>query len=105
FRFVEVTGYSGETTAASLEGRVVHDDMSRAGGFTSSNSLLNQIHHNMFWGIRGNYRSIPTDCPQRDERQGWLGDRSQESKGESYLFNIAALYSKWLQDMEDSQKE
>ena len=48
---------------------------SATGEFTSSNELLNKIHHNMFWGIRGNYRSIPTDCPQRDERQGWLGDR------------------------------
>ena len=55
--------------------------------------------------MRGNYRSIPTDCPQRDERQGWLGDRSAESKGETYLFDTAALYAKWLQDMADAQKD
>ena len=90
--------------AAALEGRVVHDDMERAGEFTSSNDLLNKIHHNMFWGIRGNYRSIPTDCPQRDERQGWLGDRGQVSRSESYMFDVAAFYSKWMTDLEDSQR-
>jgi len=104
FRFVEVTGFPGSPTAAALEGRVVHDDMTRTADFTSSNDLLNRIHHNMFWGIRGNYRSIPTDCPQRDERQGWLGDRSQVSRSESYMFDVAAFYSKWETDLADSQR-
>ena len=54
--------------------------------------------------MRGNYRSIPTDCPQRDERQGWLGDRCEVSRSESYLFDVAALYAKWLQDMADAQR-
>jgi alpha-L-rhamnosidase len=103
FRYVEVTGYPGEPTAAALEGRVVHDDMAKAGDFSSSSELLNRIHHNMFWGIRGNYRSIPTDCPQRDERQGWLGDRSQVSRSESYMFDVAAFYTKWMTDLQDSQ--
>jgi alpha-L-rhamnosidase len=103
FRYVEVTGLPGTPSAASLEGRVVHDDMAKTADFTSSNSLLNQIHHNIFWGVRGNYRSIPTDCPQRDERQGWLGDRSQVSRSESYMFDVAAFYSKWSQDLADSQ--
>ena len=105
FRYVEVTGYPGEPALAALEGRVVHDDMTRIADFTTSNSLLNQIHKNMFWGIRGNYRSIPTDCPQRDERQGWLGDRLAVSRGESYMFDIAAFYSKWETDLADSQHE
>jgi alpha-L-rhamnosidase len=104
FRYVEVTGYPGEPALASLEGRVVHDDMARAGDFSSSNDLLNKIHRNMFWGIRGNYRSIPTDCPQRDERQGWLGDRSQVSRSESYMFDVAAFYTKWMTDLKDSQR-
>ena len=103
FRFVEVTGFPGTPTAASLEGRVVHDDMEKTADFTSSNQLLNQIHHNVLWGIAGNYRSIPTDCPQRDERQGWLGDRSQVSRSEAYMFDVAAFYSKWAGDLADSQ--
>ncbi|HLK66226.1 MAG TPA: family 78 glycoside hydrolase catalytic domain [Bryobacteraceae bacterium] len=104
FRYVEMTGFPGVPPAGVLEGRVVHDDMAKTADFTSSNDLLNRIHHNMFWGIRGNYRSIPTDCPQRDERQGWLGDRSQVSRSESYMFNVAAFYSKWETDLADSQR-
>ncbi len=105
FRFVEVTGLPGKPTLDTLAGRVVHDDLESVGKFACSNDLINQIYKNIVWGTSGNYRSLPTDCPQRDERQGWLGDRSEESKGESYLFDISALYSKWLQDMEDSQRE
>ncbi len=105
FRYVEMTGYPGEPTLNTLLGCVVHDDMTRAGSFECSNPVLNDIYHNVYWGTRGNYRSMPTDCPQRDERQGWLGDRSEESRGETYLFNLAALYSKWVCDMEDAQKE
>jgi alpha-L-rhamnosidase len=104
FRYVEVTGYPGRPTLDSLTGCVVNDDLSSAGSFECSNPLLNRIYHNVVWGVRDNYHSIPTDCPQRDERQGWLGDRSAESRGETYLFDNEALYAKWLQDMADEQK-
>ena len=104
FRFVEVTGFPGKPDLNSIEGRVVNDDLPVAGNFLCSNDLINRIYHNIVWGTRGNYRSIPTDCPQRDERQGWLGDRSEECKGESYLFDIAPLYAKWRQDMADAQR-
>ncbi|NLS95718.1 MAG: family 78 glycoside hydrolase catalytic domain [Planctomycetaceae bacterium] len=105
FRFVEVTGFPGRPTLDAIEGCVVHDDLETAGLFECSQPMINRIYRNIVWGVRGNYRSIPTDCPQRDERQGWLGDRSAESKGETFLFKNAALYSKWVQDMADAQKE
>ena len=105
FRYVEVTGFPGRPRLENLEARVVQDDLESTGDFTCADELLNRIYRNIRWGVRGNYRSIPTDCPQRDERQGWLGDRSAESKGETYLFNTAALYGKWLQDMADGQKD
>lgn len=104
FRYVEVSGYPGKPTLAAIDGRVVHDDMPSIADFVTSNDLLNRIHKNIYWGIRGNYRSIPTDCPQRDERQGWLGDRSQVSRSESYMFDVAAFYSKWETDLADSQR-
>jgi alpha-L-rhamnosidase len=104
FRFVEVTGWPGKPDLNSIEGRVVNDDLPVAGNFLCSNELINRIYQNIVWGTRGNYRSLPTDCPQRDERQGWLGDRSEECKGEAYLFDISALYAKWRQDMGDAQR-
>lgn len=104
FRYVQVTGYPGTPTLDSITGCVVGDDLLVTGDFQCSNPLLNKIYHNIVWGVRSNYRSIPTDCPQRDERQGWLGDRAEESRGETYLFDNDALYSKWLVDIADSQR-
>lgn len=105
FRFVEMSGFPGEPTLSSIKGKVVHDAVEVTGSFSSSNPLINSIYKNAYWGIRGNYRSMPTDCPQRDERQGWLGDRSAECTGESYIFDISKLYNKWVTDMKDAQLE
>ena len=104
FRYVEVTGYPGNPKLDLIEGRVVNDDLPVAGEFECSNPLLNRIYRAVVWGVRGNYHSIPTDCPQRDERQGWLGDRSEVSRGETYLYDNSALYAKWLQDIADAQR-
>ena len=103
FRYVEMKGFLGKPTLASLVGREVHDDVEEHADFTTSNPTINQIYRNVVWGAKDNYRSIPTDCPQRDERQGWLGDRSAESRGEPYMFDVAALYAKWVDDFADSQ--
>jgi alpha-L-rhamnosidase len=103
FRYVELTGYPGTPTLDSITGCVVGDDLPVTGDFECSNPLVNQIYHNIVWGVRGNYRSMPTDCPQRDERQGWMGDRAEETRGEAYFFDNDALYAKWQLDMADSQ--
>ena len=105
FRYVEMTGFPGVPSLSTVKGKVVHDALDVVGSFECSNPLINSIYKNAYWGIRGNYRSIPTDCPQRDERQGWLGDRSAECTGESYLFDISKLYNKWVTDMQDAQLE
>jgi alpha-L-rhamnosidase len=104
FRYVELRGFTGKPTPDMITGLVVNDDLESAGEFRCSNPVLNTVLSNVIWGVRGNYRSIPTDCPQRDERQGWLGDRSAESRGEGYLFRHGALYAKWVRDMSDSQR-
>jgi alpha-L-rhamnosidase len=103
FRYVEMTGFPGTPELSSLEGREVHDGVEQHADFVSSNALLNEIYKSVVWGTKDNYRSMPTDCPQRDERQGWLGDRSAESRGEPYMFDVGALYSKWVDDIADSQ--
>jgi alpha-L-rhamnosidase len=105
FRYVELKGFPGKPGLKSIEGRVANDDLKTAGEFECSNELINKIYHAVVWGVRGNYRSIPTDCPQRDERQGWLGDRAEESRGETYLFDNSCLYARWLRDIADAQRK
>ena len=105
FRYVEITGYPGKPTINDFEGKVIYDEMETVGNFETSNPTINQIYKNAYWGIRGNYRGMPTDCPQRDERMGWLGDRATGSHGESFIFNNHNLYAKWLDDIEEAQLE
>lgn len=105
FRFMEISGLDKEPTVADFVGKVVYDEMSTVGHFETSEDILNNIHKNAYWGIRGNYRGMPTDCPQRDERLGWLGDRTTGAYGESFIFDNALLYKKWLVDIEESMNE
>ncbi|MEI8273149.1 MAG: glycoside hydrolase family 78 protein [Paludibacter sp.] len=103
FRFVELTGMKSIPKLSTITGCIVNDDLSNNGSFECSDPIITQIYKNATWGIRGNYRSFPTDCPQRDERMGWLGDRAGGCRGESYIFNNGGLYRKWLGDMRDEQ--
>jgi alpha-L-rhamnosidase len=105
FRFVEISGYPGVPSLNDFEGKVVYDEMDLTGHFETSDSTINQVYRNAYWGIRGNYRGMPTDCPQRDERMGWLGDRAVGSQGESFIFDNSNLYAKWLDDIEQAQRE
>ncbi|MDR1631971.1 MAG: family 78 glycoside hydrolase catalytic domain [Dysgonamonadaceae bacterium] len=105
FRYVEVSGFPGKPDIDDFKGKVVYDEMETTGYFESSNPLLDQIVKNAWWGISGNYKGMPLDCPQRDERQPWLGDHATGSFGESFLFDNQALYTKWLDDIRDSQTE
>ena len=105
FRYVEISGLRETPTLDDFEGRVFYDEMPVTGEFETSDEVVNAVYHNAFWGIRSNYRSMPTDCPQRDERMGWTGDHTTGSFGESFVFGNHQLYSKWLTDAEDSQME
>ena len=103
FRYVEISGLDYQPELTDFTGKVIYDKMETTGQFETSNEIINQIFKNAYWGIRGNYRGMPTDCPQRDERQGWLGDRATGCFGEAFVLDNASLYSKWVQDIEDSQ--
>ena len=103
FRFVEISGLTEKPELQYFTGKVIYDQMETTGQFETNDTIINQTFKNAYWGIRGNYRGMPTDCPQRDERQGWLGDRATGCFGEAFVFNNAHLYAKWLQDIEDSQ--
>jgi alpha-L-rhamnosidase len=104
FRYVEISGLSREPKLEDFQGLVFYDEMATTGSFECSDEIMNAVYHNAYWGIRSNYRSMPTDCPQRDERMGWTGDRTTGNYGESYIFNNYRLYSKWLYDIEDTEE-
>ncbi|MDR3689596.1 MAG: family 78 glycoside hydrolase catalytic domain [Fimbriimonas sp.] len=103
FRYVEVTGYPGMPTKDSITGVVVGTDNPQVGEFACSNPLVNQLAHNIFWGERGNYLEVPTDCPQRDERLGWMGDAQIFVRTATFFNDIAPFMTKWTRDVEDAQ--
>ena len=98
FRRVEVTGLPGKVTASQFAGLVVGNSLDRVGTFDCSNLLLNRIYRNVRWGQRMFLRNgVPLD-PDRDERQPWVGDPAKDSEGEAFNFNVAAYFSKWIND-------
>lgn len=104
FRYVEVTGYPGTPSLDSLEGDVVSSLAGDpVGKVTTASDLVNRMWEIGIWGQRGNFLSIPTDCPQRDERLGWMGDAGVFWRTGSYNFDIAAFSQKFIQDIVDAQ--
>jgi alpha-L-rhamnosidase len=105
FRFVEVTGFPGDLTTDNLTGVVVHSDMPVTGKYESSNTLINQLQHNIQWGQKGNFVDVPTDCPQRDERLGWTGDAQAFCRTAAYNMDVSSFFTKWLKDVAADQKK
>ena len=103
FRYVQLIGHPGVPTLQSLTGCVVASNTPPAGTFTCSSELVNQLQRNIEWGQRGNFLSVPTDCPQRDERLGWLGDAQIFVRTACYNSDVAAFFAKWMCDVTDAQ--
>ena len=103
FRYVEITGLNGQPPADAVTGVVIASDTPQTGEFSCSDPRLNQLQSNIQWGQRGNYVSIPTDCPQRDERLGWMGDAQVFIRTATYNADVAAFFTKWLVDVDDGQ--
>ena len=103
FRYVEVSGLRREPDLETITGRVVHSDTPRSGWFDCSDDLVNQLWHNINWGQRGNFISVPTDCPQRDERLGWLADAQVFLPTATLNMDVSAFVTKWGDDMLDAQ--
>ncbi len=99
FRYAEVDGWPGELDPGAVTAIVVHSDMVRTGWFSSSDPMIDQLHENVVWGMRGNFLSLPTDCPQRDERLGWTGDIQVFTPTASYLYDSDGFLSSWLEDL------
>lgn len=106
FRYAEVTGLENAKKDDFI-GEVISDKMDKTGKFlfVSPDPILADVYHNAEWGVLSDYKGMPVDCPQRDERQPWLGDRARGCFGESYLFDNHNLYAKWVRDICEAQRE
>jgi alpha-L-rhamnosidase len=102
FRYIKIEGVN-DIKPENFTAVALYSDMKPTGTFVSSNTLINQLQHNIQWGQRGNFLDVPTDCPQRDERLGWTGDAQAFSRTASFNFGVNNFFAKWLRDVEADQ--
>ncbi|KAM0494970.1 hypothetical protein ACHAP8_008348 [Fusarium lateritium] len=103
FRYAQIDNWPGPLDLSCVEAVVCHTDMKPAGHFSCSDPLLNQLYQNIVWGMRGNFISVPTDCPQRDERLGWTGDLSLFGPTACLIYDCFGILKNWLVDLEHDQ--
>jgi alpha-L-rhamnosidase len=105
FRYVEVTGLPARPASDAILGHVFHSAAPDAGQFECSSRQINQLMQNIVWTQRANLMSAPTDCPQRTEREGWMGDIQAFSQTAIFNMDMAGFFTKWVQDIRDSQAD
>lgn len=107
FRYLQIDGWpsSSPSILDSITAQVMHSDLQRTGWFECSHPMVNKLHQNVVWSMRGNFLSLPTDCPQRDERLGWTGDINIFTPSASFLYNTAGILGDWLSDLSAEQME
>ena len=103
FRYAEITGLPSVSSLESVVARVFHSDSPQVGAFECSSPLLNQLMSNIRWTQYANMMSVPTDCPQRDERLGWMGDAYIFAQMGIYNLDMAAFLAKWAVDIREAQ--
>ncbi len=103
FRYVQMTGFPGTPGLDAIRGCVVHSDVMQRGHFECSNDMINRLQRAVEWTESGNLHGIPTDCPQRDERMGWLNDMTVRAEEAHYNFDVNLLHAKWIADIHDEQ--
>lgn len=104
FRYVEISGVDVEPSLADVQAVVLGSDLPAAGKLSLTHPMLDQLVSNIRWGARGNFLSIPTDTPARDERLGWTGDINVFAATAARLFDMRAFLSKWMDDVADTQR-
>jgi len=103
FRYAGVSGI--EEDKIHVFARAVYSDIETVGGFICSNDDLNRLQSNVVWSAKSNFVDIPTDCPQRDERQGWTGDIAVFAGTACFNFDLSRFLDKWLSDMRAEQRK
>ena len=104
FQYVELTGLTAKPELDAITGLVLHNDTPPAGSFECSDPILTQFGRNAQWTQRANFVEIPTDCPQRDERLGWMGDAQAYVRTATFNADVSAFFTKWIDDVEESQR-
>ncbi|KAL1959386.1 hypothetical protein VTO42DRAFT_2189 [Malbranchea cinnamomea] len=104
FRYAEISGCDS-VSLDDFIAIVISSDLRRTGTFHCSHELINKLHENTVWSMRGNFVSLPTDCPQRNERLGWTGDIQVFAPTANYLFDTSAFLGHWLQDLAAEQRD
>ncbi len=105
FRYLQIEGWPGVPRPDNFQFRLVRSAVENNGVFDSSNGLLNRIQKMVRNTEANNLHSVPTDCPQRDERMGWLNDMTVRIEQALYNFRMGRFYAKWLDDVTDTQIE
>lgn len=105
FRYVKVEGWYGEISLDDFVAQVVYSDMELTGNIETSNEKINRLFLNALWGQKGNFLDVPTDCPQRDERQGWTGDAQVFSATACFNMDSAAFFQKYGYDVAAEQSK
>jgi len=103
FRYAEVAGWPGSLQEEDIRAVVCHSDLERTGWFECSDPLINRLHENVVWSMRGNFLDVPTDCPQRDERLGWTGDILAFAPTACFLYDSSGFLTSWLADLAAEQ--
>ncbi len=103
YRYIQVEGYPGVPALDAVRARVVRSAVASTGDFQCDHPLVNQLYRAVWWTEATNLHGLPTDCPQRDERMGWLNDMAARSEEAIYNFDVAHLFSKWIADISDAQ--
>ncbi|HWF20312.1 MAG TPA: family 78 glycoside hydrolase catalytic domain, partial [Verrucomicrobiae bacterium] len=105
FQYVELTGLPEKPDLDAVTGLVLQSDTPMIGSFSCSDDVLTRFGQNARWTQRANFMDIPTDCPQRDERLGWMGDAQTYVRTATFNADVAAFYTKWLDDVEEAQRD
>ncbi|MGC9452195.1 MAG: family 78 glycoside hydrolase catalytic domain [Oceanipulchritudo sp.] len=103
FRYAEILGWPDDLRMDDLRACVVHADLRPAGRFHCSEPLFNRLFDAVRRTFRGNFHAVPTDCPQRDERLGWMADAGNIPDVAALYFDVSRFFDKWVVDMEDAQ--
>ncbi|MEL6852445.1 MAG: family 78 glycoside hydrolase catalytic domain, partial [Bacteroidota bacterium] len=103
FRYAEVAVDEADSTSWEVIAEVMHNDVALKGTFSCGDSLLNEVYAATYRSLLGNLHSVPTDCPQRDERLGWMGDAQAFAPSANYAYEMTSFWKKWTQDMRDGQ--